>query len=77
MAFARIVAALAADEPFELYGDGSQSRSFTYVADVVAATDARAGGVARASTTSAAARRRRCGRRCALLESVAGRAAAA
>ena len=38
MAFARIVAALAADEPFELYGDGSQSRSFTYVADVVAAT---------------------------------------
>ncbi len=38
MAFARIVAALAAGEAFELYGDGSQSRSFTYVADVVAAT---------------------------------------
>jgi UDP-glucuronate 4-epimerase len=38
MAFARVVAALAADEPFELYGDGAQSRSFTYVADVVAAT---------------------------------------
>jgi nucleoside-diphosphate-sugar epimerase len=38
MAFARIVAALAADQQFELYGDGSQSRSFTYVADVVAAT---------------------------------------
>jgi nucleoside-diphosphate-sugar epimerase len=38
MAFARIVDALAADAPFELYGDGSQSRSFTYVADVVAAT---------------------------------------
>jgi nucleoside-diphosphate-sugar epimerase len=38
MAFARIVAALAAGEPFELYGDGSQSRSFTYIADVVAAT---------------------------------------
>ncbi len=38
MAFARIVAALAAGDPFELYGDGSQSRSFTYVADVVAAT---------------------------------------
>ena len=38
MAFARIVAALAEDEEFELYGDGSQSRSFTYVADVVAAT---------------------------------------
>ncbi len=38
MAFARIVAALASGEQFELYGDGSQSRSFTYVADVVAAT---------------------------------------
>jgi UDP-glucuronate 4-epimerase len=38
MAFARIVSALAADQAFELYGDGSQSRSFTYVADVVAAT---------------------------------------
>jgi nucleoside-diphosphate-sugar epimerase len=38
MAFARIVAALGADEGFELYGDGSQSRSFTYVADVVDAT---------------------------------------
>jgi nucleoside-diphosphate-sugar epimerase len=38
MAFARIVEALAADHEFELYGDGSQSRSFTYVADVVDAT---------------------------------------
>lgn len=38
MAFARIVGALARDEEFELYGDGSQSRSFTYVADVVDAT---------------------------------------
>ncbi len=38
MAFARIVAALAAGEPFELYGDGRQSRSFTFVADVVEAT---------------------------------------
>ena len=38
MAFARIVAALGADQAFELYGDGSQSRSFTYVADVVDAT---------------------------------------
>jgi nucleoside-diphosphate-sugar epimerase len=38
MAFARIVDALARDEEFELYGDGSQSRSFTYVADVVDAT---------------------------------------
>jgi nucleoside-diphosphate-sugar epimerase len=38
MAFARIVQALAHDEEFEVYGDGSQSRSFTYVADVVDAT---------------------------------------
>jgi len=40
MAFARIVDALARGAPFELYGDGLQSRSFTYVADVVAATAA-------------------------------------
>jgi nucleoside-diphosphate-sugar epimerase len=38
MAFARMVAAAAQDEEFELYGDGTQSRSFTYVADVVEAT---------------------------------------
>jgi UDP-glucuronate 4-epimerase len=38
MALERVVEALAADTPFELYGDGSQSRSFTYVADAVAAT---------------------------------------
>src|ERR671931_972786 len=38
MALERIVEALAAGTPFEPYGDGSQSRSFTYVADAVAAT---------------------------------------
>jgi nucleoside-diphosphate-sugar epimerase len=38
MAFARVVDALARGEEFEVYGDGSQSRSFTYVADVVDAT---------------------------------------
>jgi UDP-glucuronate 4-epimerase len=38
MAFARLVDALARGGSFELYGDGSQSRSFTYVADVVEAT---------------------------------------
>ncbi|HVU77930.1 MAG TPA: NAD-dependent epimerase/dehydratase family protein [Gaiellaceae bacterium] len=38
MAFARVVNALAGGERFELYGDGTQSRSFTYVADVVEAT---------------------------------------
>jgi UDP-glucuronate 4-epimerase len=38
MAFARVVGALARGAPFELYGDGLQSRSFTYVADAVDAT---------------------------------------
>jgi UDP-glucuronate 4-epimerase len=38
MAFARMVAAAAHGEEFELYGDGSQSRSFTFVRDVVDAT---------------------------------------
>jgi UDP-glucuronate 4-epimerase len=38
MAFTRIVRALADDEPFELYGDGSASRGFTYVRDAVEAT---------------------------------------
>jgi UDP-glucuronate 4-epimerase len=38
MAFSKIIAALAADEPFALFGDGTQSRGFTYVEDVVAAS---------------------------------------
>jgi UDP-glucuronate 4-epimerase len=38
MAFTRIATALAEGRPFELYGDGMQSRGFTYVADVVSAT---------------------------------------
>jgi UDP-glucuronate 4-epimerase len=46
MAFARIVDALARGASFELYGDGLQSRSFTYVADVVAATVAAMSGPA-------------------------------
>jgi nucleoside-diphosphate-sugar epimerase len=40
MAFTRILTALAQGTPFELYGDGSASRGFTYVADAVAATAA-------------------------------------
>jgi nucleoside-diphosphate-sugar epimerase len=40
MAFARLVAALAEGRPFELFGDGSASRGFTYVGDAVAATAA-------------------------------------
>ena len=38
MAFARIVDAIAVGRPFELYGDGLQSRAFTFVADAVDAT---------------------------------------
>ena len=38
MAFTRIAHGLAADEPFTLYGDGKQSRGWTYVTDVVDAT---------------------------------------
>ncbi|HUK44515.1 MAG TPA: NAD-dependent epimerase/dehydratase family protein [Gaiellaceae bacterium] len=38
MAFTRIVNALAVGAPFEVYGDGDQSRGWTYVDDIVAAT---------------------------------------
>jgi nucleoside-diphosphate-sugar epimerase len=38
MAFARLLRALAEGRPFPVYGDGRQSRSFTYVSDAVAAT---------------------------------------
>jgi UDP-glucuronate 4-epimerase len=38
MAFTRIALALASGERFTLYGDGKQSRGWTYVSDVVDAT---------------------------------------
>lgn len=38
MALARMVACLGEGRPFELFGDGTQSRSFTYVDDAVQAT---------------------------------------
>ena len=38
MAFTRMVSGLAEGRPFDLYGDGSQSRSFTFVDDAVDAT---------------------------------------
>ena len=38
MAFTKMVTCLAEGGSFELYGDGSQSRSFTYVDDAVEAT---------------------------------------
>jgi UDP-glucuronate 4-epimerase len=43
MAFARIIDALIADRPFPLHGAGDQSRSWTYVDDVVGATIAAMG----------------------------------
>lgn len=38
MAFTKLVSCLAEGQPFDLYGDGTQSRSFTYVDDAVEAT---------------------------------------
>jgi UDP-glucuronate 4-epimerase len=38
MAFTRIANALATDGVFELFGDGAQSRSWTYVSDIVDGT---------------------------------------
>ena len=38
MAFSKVVDALATGEPFDMYGDGEQSRGWTYVDDVVDAT---------------------------------------
>jgi UDP-glucuronate 4-epimerase len=38
MAFTKMATCLAEGRPFELYGDGNQSRSFTYVDDAVDAT---------------------------------------
>ena len=60
MAFRRFCEAIVAGEPIEVFGDGRQTRDFTYVADIVAAT--RAAGEARhaaraACSTSAAASR--------------------
>jgi nucleoside-diphosphate-sugar epimerase len=38
MAFSKVLRSLAAREPFDLYGDGEQSRGWTYIDDVVEAT---------------------------------------
>jgi UDP-glucose 4-epimerase len=38
MAFARFMRALADGEPIEIYGDGEQTREFTYVSDAVEGT---------------------------------------
>jgi nucleoside-diphosphate-sugar epimerase len=73
MAFARLVDALAHRGSFEVYGDGTQSRSFTYVADVVEATiaalNAPAGSVYNVGGGEEASLREAIG----LLEEIAGR----
>jgi nucleoside-diphosphate-sugar epimerase len=38
MAFSRFITAAKGDHPIDLYGDGGQTRDFTYVADAVDAT---------------------------------------
>ncbi|UCF06661.1 MAG: GDP-mannose 4,6-dehydratase [bacterium] len=38
MAFSRFITASLGDEPVEVYGEGTQTRDFTYVSDAVAAT---------------------------------------
>jgi nucleoside-diphosphate-sugar epimerase len=49
MAFHRMIRAMLGDEPFPVYGDGEQTRDFTYVSDAVDATmraaDAKPGSV--------------------------------
>ena len=44
MAFTKVLRALSAGEPFDLYGDGEQSRGWTYVDDLVEATILAMGG---------------------------------
>ncbi|MGH3789160.1 MAG: NAD-dependent epimerase/dehydratase family protein [Pseudonocardiaceae bacterium] len=43
MAFSRLLAAVTYDRPFPLYGDGEQTRDFTYASDVAAAMRLAAG----------------------------------
>ena len=58
MAFARFMRALADGEPIEVYGDGEQTREFTYVSDAVEGTvkAASASGGSRASPCATASR---------------------
>ena len=57
MAFRRFCEAIVAGAPIEVYGDGHQSRDFTYVADIVAAT--RAAGETRTDARPRLQHRRR------------------
>ena len=58
MAFSRLVDAAVSTIAFELYGDGSQTRDFTFVADVVSAMRGAALGDAGSRTSAAVPGRR-------------------
>ena len=58
MAIQRFLAAIVAGEPIEVFGDGRQTRDFTYVGDIVAATRA-AGETLHAARPGLQHRRRR------------------
>jgi nucleoside-diphosphate-sugar epimerase len=74
MAFPRVVDALVERRPFTLYGDGEQSRSFTYVGDVVAASVLAMEGAGPGSTYNVGGgQEATMNEAIALLESIAGR----
>jgi UDP-glucuronate 4-epimerase len=74
MAFAAVVDALAEGRPFTIFGDGEQSRSFTYVGDVVRATvDAMERAPADALYNVGGGEEATLNRALALLEGLAGR----
>jgi UDP-glucuronate 4-epimerase len=74
MALARVIAALRDGETFELYGDGTQSRGFTYVGDAIEATIAAAERAPRGSTINVGGGEEATMREAiALLEEVSGR----
>lgn len=74
MAFNRMIASALADRPFEVYGDGEQTRDFTFVADAVEGTVAAAQhGTSGASYNIGGGSRRSLNSVFAMLESVLGR----
>jgi nucleoside-diphosphate-sugar epimerase len=74
MAFTRMVFALAEGGTFDLFGDGDQSRGWTYVADVVDGTIAAMGPAASGTYNVGGALEASMNETIALLERIAGRA---
>jgi UDP-glucuronate 4-epimerase len=73
MAFRRFCEAIAAGRPIELFGDGRQTRDFTYVADIVAATRAAGEGSASGVCNVGGGSRVSLNRTLELLAGIAGR----